>query len=522
MKIFLAEEKSSADEVGSFLRKEGYEVEIVYDGVSCLERMYSVMPNILILNTFLPEIDGHQLCYLIRSDEKYANIPIILIESPDKKIFLDEALQIEGKIKKPYKLEELIVLIDDVIKKRKVQPEKASIEIEKLTEKLIKQEEMIKELTSSIERFKISKSALEKVNSILTKQIQELTFSHKVQTRLSFSFMDVSQTTDTFFDILKEDIVKAEVYFAIVWEDEEGRLYIKTDNLLSDGYYDELYKAVEEIFSEFNREMIRIVKGGMIVSSERPKPQYFVVSLLPLENEGKKRTLILGASKTEDFPHREREAFEKLAKHSKIGFSHAIFFEELERIFFNTMTALVETIEGKQKYQEGHSGRVVQYAKSICEALNLSKEDTALICDAALLHDIGKMSIPDEILNKPGKLTKEEFATIQLHPRIGEEILKSFKTFQNMLPIICYHHERFGGGGYGKLKGDQIPLGARILAVADSFDAMLSDRPYRKALTPDAAIAELKEGVGTQFDPLVVKAFLKGWLENRIKVSASV
>ncbi|MEW6680186.1 MAG: HD domain-containing phosphohydrolase, partial [bacterium] len=117
---------------------------------------------------------------------------------------------------------------------------------------------------------------------------------------------------------------------------------------------------------------------------------------------------------------------------------------------------------------------------------------------------------------------KEEFAMIQLHPRIGEDILRSFKTFQNMLPIICYHHEKFGGGGYGKLKGEQIPLGARILAVCDAFDAMLSDRPYRKAMSPEAALAEIKEGIGSQFDPTVVKAFLKGWLEKKIKVAAYV
>ncbi len=521
MKIFLAEEMDVADEMGNFLRKEGYEVEIAYDGVTCLEKMYSSRPNVLVLNAFLPEIDGHQLCYLIRSDEKYANISIILIDPPGKKVFLDETLQIEGRIRKPYKPEELISLIEEVIKKKKMPDEKAGPEIEKLAVKITEQENKIRELTSSIERFKISKSALERVNGLLTKQIQELTFSHKIETRLSFSFMDTSQTTEAFFDILKEDIVKVEVFFAIIWEDNSGRLYVKTDTLLAEGYYYEVYKAVKEIFPEFNGEMVKTVKGGMIVSSERPKPQHFIISLLPLEDE-KKRILILGASRDEDFSSNEKELFGKLVKHSRIGFSHAIFFEELERTFFTTMTTLVETIEGKQKYQTGHSGRVAHYTKVICETLGLSKEDTALICDAALLHDIGKMSIPDEILNKTGRLTKEEFATIQLHSRIGEEILKSFTTFQNMLPIICYHHERFGGGGYGKLKGDQIPLGARILAVSDSFDAMLSDRSYRKALTPDAAIAELKEGVGTQFDPLVVKAFLKGWLENRIKLPALV
>lgn len=513
MKIFLAEDKESLEKTLSILKERGDDIETTTDGVSCLEKIYASKPNLLILNAFLPELDGHQLCYLLRGDEKYSGIPIILIEPADKSVFIDPGLNIEGRIKKPLKKDEFFHLIDEISKKKGVSGQ-AQIEFEKLTLELSKKEKEIQELKSSMERFKISKEALIQVNSLLNKQIQEITFVQKIGAALSFSFMDINQTNEVFFNIAKEAF-PIDTCFCLVLDNGGGRLYVKGDTLFSEGLYDELYNAISNVFPNFEREKVRVSKGGMFITQEgTKKPQLFLVSSLPC-NE---KNIILAVSREKPFDPKEKGLFEKIAKYAKLGFTHAIFFEELERTFFNTMTALIETMEGKQKYQAGHSGRVAQYARSICETLGLSKEDTNLICDAALLHDIGKMNVPDEILNKPGKLTKEEFATLKLHPRMAEDVLRSFKTFQNMLPIICYHHEKFGGGGYGRLKGDQIPLGARILAVCDAFDAMLSDRPYRKALTPDAALAELREGIGSQFDPLIIKAFLKMWLEKKIEI----
>jgi|GEM_PF-4207841 len=515
MRIFLADDKNSVENTISILKKGGHDIEFTTDGVSCLEKVYSMRPNLLILNAFLPELDGHQLCYLLKGDEKYSNIPIILMEPKDKSVFIDPNLNIEGRVKKPLKEDEFLALVEEVGRKKGVGlDEQAQIEIDKLSQRLIEKEKEIESLKSSMERFKMSREALVQVNTLLNKQIQEISFAQKIENALSFSFMDIAQTNEVFFNIIKEAF-PIETGFSIVFDDKgEGNLYIKTDVLLSEGFYDELYNEVSKVSPGFKREKIRTLKGGMFTSGQGGKPQSFLVLSLPL-NE--KRT-ILGIAREKPFNEDEKTLFKKIVKHATLGFSHAIFFEELERTFFNTMTSLVEVMEGKQKYQAGHSGRVATYARSVCETLGLSKEDTDLICDAALLHDIGKMSVPDEILNKQGKLTKDEFATIKLHPKMGEDILRSFKTFQNMLPIICYHHEKFGGGGYGRLKGEQIPLGARILAVCDAFDAMTSDRPYRKALPPDAAIAELKEGIGSQFDPLIVKAFLKSWLENKIAV----
>jgi HD-GYP domain-containing protein (c-di-GMP phosphodiesterase class II) len=129
---------------------------------------------------------------------------------------------------------------------------------------------------------------------------------------------------------------------------------------------------------------------------------------------------------------------------------------------------------------------------------------------AALLHDIGKIGIPENILKKPGRLTSKEQNVVKLHPYVGVQILEPIDILEPIISIIYYHHERFDGKGYLEgLKGEQIPLGARVLAVADAFDAMTSDRPYRRALTVAEAIEELRRCSGSQFDPSIVKAFLK-------------
>jgi putative nucleotidyltransferase with HDIG domain len=520
MQILVIEEESEAEKVASFLKEAGYNVDFATNGVSGLEKIYSQHPNLLILNAFLPEIDGHQLCYLLRGDEEYAGISIIVLEPEDKKIFLDESLKIEAIIKKPYSQEDLLSCVAEIIKgKKKEGGEKVSKEIERLRQKVVEQEAKIKELFVSIDKFKISKDAIAKVNELLNRQIQELTFAHKIDEQLAFSFMDYDQTAETLFKIARE-AVEFDVGFALCYgKAKGGKLYLDTKTVLGESYYDDLWANLSEKVPFLEKEKVQLSRTGIINESEEPYLHIFLLFSFPLEFENsEERTFVCGISRNEnnEFTEKEKRLFENIVKHGRLGFVHAIFFEELERTFFEIMTSVVETIEGKQKYQAGHSGRVAMYAKAVCESLGLDRRQTELIHDAALLHDVGKMAVPEDVLNKSGRLTKEEFLQISTHPKVASDMLSSFKTFQEMLPIIFYHHEKFGGGGYSRLKGEQIPFGARILAVCDAFDALTTDRPYRKALSADQAIAEIKEGAGTQFDPQVVKAFLKGWLEHKI------
>jgi diguanylate cyclase (GGDEF)-like protein/putative nucleotidyltransferase with HDIG domain len=176
----------------------------------------------------------------------------------------------------------------------------------------------------------------------------------------------------------------------------------------------------------------------------------------------------------------------------------------------STIYALAATVDAKDHYTYGHSKKVSQYATEIAEALNYNEEKVATIRAAALLHDIGKIGISDQLLGKSGPLSPEDWKPIHAHPNLGVAILKHVDALKGCLAAVQYHHERYDGTGYpANLKGENIPLDARILAVADAYDAMTSDRPYREAMSPEAACAEIERCKGTHFDPKIADVFLK-------------
>jgi putative two-component system response regulator len=172
--------------------------------------------------------------------------------------------------------------------------------------------------------------------------------------------------------------------------------------------------------------------------------------------------------------------------------------------------SLANVIDLRDSYTFGHSRSVSEYAVQIAEYLGLQTDRIKLIRTASLLHDIGKIGIPDSILFKTNSLTEEEFNIIKKHPARGAEIVRTNNTMGELVPLIRHHHERFDGQGYPDgLSGREIPLEARILCLADAVQAMGSDRPYRNALTREEIISEVEKHTGTQFDPQVAKAFLK-------------
>ncbi len=182
---------------------------------------------------------------------------------------------------------------------------------------------------------------------------------------------------------------------------------------------------------------------------------------------------------------------------------------ELEQLNDNIMQILAKTIDAKDKYTRGHSVRVANYSREIARRMGKSEKEQEKIYRAALLHDVGKIRIPDYIINKPGKLTDEEYAYIKLHPVSGYHILKSFSKDQLIATGAKFHHERFDGKGYPNgLVGENTPEHARIIGVADAYDAMASNRSYRKALPQDVIRGELVAGKGTQFDPRIVEIML--------------
>jgi len=218
---------------------------------------------------------------------------------------------------------------------------------------------------------------------------------------------------------------------------------------------------------------------------------------------------------------REKESFTDydlkfltlLAGETAITLENIKLYESLENFYLEMVQTLARVIDAKDSYTGDHAGRARMKARRLAEELHMPAQMLRYVEYAALLHDIGKIGIDGGILSKPGKLTQEEYDEIKKHPAIGYQILSPIHFLGPVAQMVLYHQEWYNGMGYPEgLKGEEIPLGARIVATIDAWDAMRSDRPYRKALSREIAESELTKGSNRQFDPEVVKAFLK--LEN--------
>ena len=192
--------------------------------------------------------------------------------------------------------------------------------------------------------------------------------------------------------------------------------------------------------------------------------------------------------------------------------------EQIQRITLQTVSTVAHALDARDGYTQGHSNRVSVYAVALARELGLPEEEVENIRNVALLHDIGKIGIPDSVLNKPGKLTDEEYGMMKQHPSVGGEILKDIDTIPGVEIGARYHHERYGGGGYPEgLQGESIPYIARIIAVADAYDAMTSNRVYRKHLSDEDVILELERCAGTQFDPCIAQVAVRMLKDGRMK-----
>ena len=194
-----------------------------------------------------------------------------------------------------------------------------------------------------------------------------------------------------------------------------------------------------------------------------------------------------------------------------------VAFDEVQRaarenreLFLASIRALAEAIDAKDPYTRGHSERVATYAVAVAKEMGLPAGDVEKIRVSALLHDVGKIGVDDRIIRKPTALTEDEFRVMKTHPIKGAAIMSAIPQLTDVIPGMKYHHEKWTGGGYPEgLKGEQIPLQARIVTVADTFDAMTTTRPYQQAMETDYVIARIRQFAGVRFDPDVVAAFVR-------------
>ncbi len=393
-------------------------------------------------------------------------------------------------------------------------------EIENLNVSL---EERIEEIEKASFTIADLAAELEQKNSNLEHAIDRLSTIYKIGLAIN-STMDI----DRLFNLIVRSTTStldAQIGYIILYDKEQQTLNVT--NLISNGKLSAPNQSIKIKETSTSAWVINNCKP-LLITDINETPQFARFSELGYE----RKTLIcvplmikdeiigtisvVNKSDNSQFYLYELEMLTTIAAQAAIAIKNATLYDEQQQTYLNTIQALVTAIEASDSYTRGHSERVTRYSVEIGNRLNLSTDRLQILERAAILHDIGKIGIDLSLLHKEGKLSSHDVTELQLHPVIGMRILEPIEFLKDVRTCIGQHHERYDGRGYPNRINhvDQL-IEARIICVSDAFDAMTSDRPYRKALTLDAAIAELSENSGTQFDPAIVEIFT-GILEEGV------
>ena len=310
---------------------------------------------------------------------------------------------------------------------------------------------------------------------------------------------------------------------------DEGKRQLNFEVALSDREED--IKRIPLSFGEGIAGWVAQKGKPLIVNSPKKDPRFFKgvdertefktrnIICVPVKVKEKTIGVLEAINKREKggFNKEDLSLFLSLADQVAIALDNSRLYQELEEMFFQTTDSLADAIEKRDPYTGGHTQRVTQYSLAIAKYLQLNPLERKWLKITSVLHDIGKVGIEDQILRKPEPLSPDESEMIKRHCIIGVEIIKHIRQLRESIPGVKYHHEQLDGKGYPDgLKGEEIPLLAKIVAVADTFDAMTTDRPYRIAMEREAAVKELEKCSGTQFDEKVVEAFIQAYQKGEI------
>jgi putative two-component system response regulator len=260
--------------------------------------------------------------------------------------------------------------------------------------------------------------------------------------------------------------------------------------------------------------------GYALFEAVRSRPEWISIPFIFLTARRERKNILAGKRLgAEDYLLKPISPDDLLtAIRARLGRSQQLLLAQIHESYETTLIMLANAIEVRDPYTRGHVERVMNYAQTIAEYLGWSANEITHLRFGSILHDIGKIHISGEILTKAGPLSEEEWIEMKKHPEVGAELIKDIHYLSAAIPVILNHHERWDGSGYPYgLVGEKIPVIARIVAIADSFDAMTTKRPYRKELSPEDAFNEVVSGSGNQYDPLIVEAFQHAWENGDIK-----
>ncbi len=471
-RILVVDDEPSIREIlCDFLRMEGFIAHDAADGKLALEALAQSRFNLLITDLKMPNMGGIEL--LAEARARHPELMALLMTGYGT---VETAIQAMKNgaydyLLKPFKVEEVVLTIRRALEQQRLRHENI-------------------ELRASLSLYQLASRLSEEV---------------EVQPTLRLIVETVREQTE------------ADRISVVLFPDDDGQRYdVESWGAvpLTDADLTERGMALRQPI---------LATGGRIFHYLRLSDETREVTALlalPLTSRGRFLGLLLACREGgAPFVEGQRKLLTILADRAAAAVHNCQLFESLERNFRTSIEVFVAALEEKDRYTRGHSERVAEFAEVTARELGLPDEEVDLVYQAGRLHDIGKLTIRAEELNKPAGLTHEEFNRFKLHPGFGEDLLKNIPAFRKLLPGIGMHHEKFDGTGYPRgMKGDEIPLMARIMSVADTYDAMTSHRAYRSALNHQVAMDEIRRCGGTQFDPSVVVAFCRGievWRERR-------
>lgn len=463
---------------------KGYHTEVCADPRDAIERLRRSKYDLLLVDIKMPQMNGFELLGLVKEISHDITVVMITGYATIENAINSLKLGAHGFVLKPFTSHELIQAVEDALDRNRALKENTRLKL------LIPLFEISKELLSEIDIQRLLDHIVDVVHKETGTNVVSLMLINEGKKELTIAAAkglphDIINTTKK---MVGEMIAG--------WVAERGEPLVITegtdiDPLLKEALYREDLSA---------SMCMPLISKGKVIG---------VLNLSKKKGEA-------------PFSESDLEFVSILCGQVAIAIDNASLFnalqakaEELNRSYFESVMALAQAIETKDSYTRGHCDRTVRHALLIANRLGLPETEKEKVRYAAVLHDIGKIGVNESILNKPGKLTEEEYEMVKLHPKMGADIIKGIKFLEPVVPVIYHHQERYDGKGYPDgIKGEQIPIGARIIAVLDTYDAMTTDRPYRKALSREAAIAEVKRCSGTQFDPQVVEVFLQILMEE--------
>jgi len=458
------------------LTLEGYQVTVASNGYEAIEAAKGEPFDLLLTDMMMPGLNGMETYQAIKEfDPDIIGVIITGYASFETAI---EAVKLgfDGFVTKPFTPEELNAAVAKALERKRLERENAR-------------------LRALIPLFEMS--------------------------RVFMSTMDVDELLNQVVHTAKQE-AQADRVSLMLLDEESGELTVEAAISLPEEATTTRQKVGEGIAGWVVRrgEPLLLNEGTPLDPRIRRAMRGEASSALCVPLKVKDRVIgVLNLSKLGGNPFAEGdlELASILCGQAAIAIENARLFEELRESFVGVIAALAAAIDAKDPYTHGHSERVARYAAEIARELGLETHEVETVHYAGLLHDIGKIGVSEQSLKKPDALDVKEWEVMKAHPAIGARILEPISLLKEIIPLVRHHHERCDGTGYPDgLAGEEIPLGARILAVADAFEVMTSPRPYSPAMSPAQAIALLQEGVGKQWDAEVMEALLRALEKERL------